>query len=261
MLQQLRLFLTAVQFFTRLPVPAWVGHSAQQLDQSARYFPLVGLCVGGLSASVFWLSSCVVPITLAVALSMLASILLTGAFHEDGLSDFVDGMGGGYSRVKILAIMKDSHAGAYGVIAIVLALLFKFQALLALSGRHSLVVVAATLLAAHGISRLLAVSIMLTQHYVREDATARAKPVAQTLSRASFSIAALTGVAALVLLFVAGGNVRNIAAALACALLLRIYLGWQMHKKLGGYTGDCLGAVQQITEIGFYLGMLLSWPS
>jgi adenosylcobinamide-GDP ribazoletransferase len=147
------------------------------------------------------------------------------------------------------------------VIAIVLALLLKFQALLALSNRHSLVFVAATLLAAHGISRLLAVSIMLTQTYVREDATARAKPAAQTLSRASFSIAALTGVAALVLLFAAGGNVVNIGAALISALLLRIYLGWQLHKKLGGYTGDCLGAVQQITEIGFYLGMLLSWPS
>lgn len=261
MLQQLRLFLTAVQFFTRMPVPAWVGHSAQQLDQSARYFPLVGLCVGGLAASIFWISACVLPLALAVILSMLASILITGAFHEDGLSDFVDGMGGGYGREKILAIMKDSHAGAYGVLAIVLALLVKFQALLALTGRHSPVYVAATLVAAHGISRLLATSIMLTQQYVREDATARAKPVAQALSRTSFFIAGLTGTAALALLLVAGGSVANMVSALACAWLLRVYLGWQMQKKLGGYTGDCLGAVQQISEIGFYLGMLLSWPS
>ena len=73
MLQQLRIFLTAVQFFTRIPVPAWVGHSAQQLDQSARYFPLVGLCVGGLAAAVLWLSALVLPLALAVALSMLSS--------------------------------------------------------------------------------------------------------------------------------------------------------------------------------------------
>jgi adenosylcobinamide-GDP ribazoletransferase len=102
MLQQLRLFLSAVQFFTRIPVPAWVGHSAQQLDQSARYFTLVGVCVGGLAAIILWAAALVLPLALAVALSMLGSILITGAFHEDGLSDFVDGMGGGYSR-KILA--------------------------------------------------------------------------------------------------------------------------------------------------------------
>lgn len=155
--------------------------------------------------------------------------------------------------------MKDSHVGAYGVIAIVLALLLKFQALLALVDTHSLPMVAATLVAAHVISRLMAVSIMLTQRYVRTDDSARAKPAAQGLSRISFAIAGVTGGAAVVLLLMAGAGLANIMAALACALLLRVYLGWQMHKNLGGYTGDCLGAVQQITEIGFYLGLLLSW--
>ena len=259
MRQQLRLFFTAVQFFTRIPVPAWVGHSAQQLEQSARYFPLVGMCVGSYAAVVLWLSVMVLPLTVAVALSIFASILVTGAFHEDGLSDFVDGMGGGYTREKILAIMKDSHVGAYGVIAIVLALLLKYQALLALSGSHSLAYVFAALIAAHAISRLMAVSIIMTQQYVRDDDTARAKLVAQGLSKASFAIAVLTGGASVALLFVAGIAWASIVSALAIALLLRIYLGWQMQKKLGGYTGDCLGAVQQITEIGFYLGLLLSW--
>jgi adenosylcobinamide-GDP ribazoletransferase len=259
MLHQFRLFLTAVQFFTRIPVPAWVSHSAQQLDQSARYFPLVGMGVGALVAVIFWASALVLPLTLALALSMVAGILITGAFHEDGLSDFVDGMGGGYSREKILAIMKDSHVGAYGVIAIVLALLIKFQALLALSNRYTLVLVMATLIAAHAVSRLMAISIMMTQQYVRDDDNARAKPVAQGLSRTSFAIAVLTGMATVILLFMAGASVVNILGALACALLLQIYLGWQMRKKLGGYTGDCLGAVQQITEIGFYLGLLASW--
>ena len=259
MRQQLRLFFTAVQFFTRIPVPAWVGHSAQQLEQSARYFPLVGMCVGSYAAVVLWLSAMVLPLTVAVALSIFASILVTGAFHEDWLSDFVDGMGCGYTREKILAIMKDSHVGAYGVIAIVLALLLKYQALLALSGSHSLAYVFAALIAAHAISRLMAVSIIMTQQYVRDDDTARAKLVAQGLSKASFAIAVLTGGASVALLFVAGIAWASIVSALAIALLLRIYLGWQMQKKLGGYTGDCLGAVQQITEIGFYLGLLLSW--
>ena len=259
MQQQLRLFLTAVQFFTRLPVPVWVGHSVQQLDQSARYFPLVGMCVGGLAAAVLWLSAMIFPLAVALALSMLASILITGAFHEDGLSDFVDGMGGGYGREKILAIMKDSHVGAYGVLAIVLALLIKFQALLSMSSSLPLALIAATLIAAHAVSRLMAVSIMLTQQYVRDEDTARAKPVVQGFSGVSFFIAVLTGVAGIALLFVVGGSWVNIVSAFAVALLLRFYLAWLMKKKLGGYTGDCLGAVQQITEIGFYLGMLMVW--
>lgn len=260
MLNQLRLFLTAVQFFTRIPVPAWVGHSAIQLNQAARYFPLVGLWVGGLAAAVFWLSAWVLPLTLAVALSMLASILITGAFHEDGLSDFMDGMGGGYSRERILAIMKDSHVGAYGVITLVLALLLKFQSLQAFSNTHSFGLLAVTLVAAHVISRLMAVSIMMTQQYVREDDSARAKPAARALSLSSFAIAVSTGVIAIALLWVAGADLLSIVSALACALMLRVYLGLMLQKKLGGYTGDCLGAVQQITEIGFYLGMLLSCP-
>lgn len=257
MIHQVRLFLTAVQFFTRIPVPDWVGHSAQQLDQSARYFPLVGLCVGALAAIILWLSTMLLPLPLAVALSMLASVLITGAFHEDGLSDYVDGIGGGYTREKILAIMKDSRVGAYGVIAIVLALLIKFQAILALMGAFSPLIVAVTLIAAHAISRLMAVSIMLTQQYVRNDDSARAKPVAQGMSSASFVIAAVTGVVAMGLLWGAGVGVMTIVSAVACALLLRIYVGRQMSKKLGGYTGDCLGAVQQVTEIGFYLGMFV----
>lgn len=257
MTDQIRLFLTAVQFFTRIPVPTWVGHRAQQLDQSARYFPLVGMLVGALAATLFWLTALALPLPLAVLLSMVTSILITGAFHEDGLSDFVDGLGGGYTREKMLAIMKDSRVGAYGVIAIVFALLIKFQVLLALTNRFSLALVAISLVVAHGISRLMAVSIMLTQQYVRDADTARAKPVAQGLSQTSFTIAALTGIAALALLFASGLGWLQIGSALACALLLRMYLGRLLQEKLGGYTGDCLGAVQQITEIGFYLGLLV----
>lgn len=256
MLQELRLFLTAVQFFTRIPVPSWVGHSAQQLDQSARYFPLVGVCVGALAAAVLWLGAQVLPLSLAVALSMAASILATGAFHEDGLSDFADGMGGGHSKEKALAIMKDSRVGAYGVIALVLVLLLKYQALLELCGAHSPLFVAAALIAAHGVSRLMATSIMLTQRYIRDDDSARAKPAAQQISPTSFAIALLTGAAAIGILFAAGAHPASVLAAIAAAFLMRAYLAWRLQKRLGGYTGDCLGAVQQLSELAFYLGLL-----
>ena len=258
MLQELRLFLTAVQFFTRIPVPAWVGHSAQQLEQAARYFPLVGICVGVLSAATLWLGAQVLPLTLAVGLSMAASIIVTGAFHEDGLSDFADGMGGGHSKEKTLAIMKDSRVGVYGVIALVLVLLLKYQALLELCSAQSPLFVAAALIAAHAISRLLAASIMLTQRYVREDDSARAKPAAQQISPASFAIALLTGAAAIGILFAAGAHPSSVLAAVAAAFLMRVYLAWQLQKRLGGYTGDCLGAVQQLSELAFYLGLLIN---
>ena len=258
MLQQLRLFLTAVQFFTRIPLPAWVGHSAQQLDQATRYLPAVGMCVGALAAAVLWLGAQILPLPLAVCLSMVSGILVTGAFHEDGLSDFADGIGGGYTREKILAIMKDSRIGAYGAIAIVLSLLIKYQALLALCGTRSLAYAAAALVAAHGVSRLMAVSLMVTQRYVRDDDSARAKPAAGKPNPASFAIALVFGAAALGILLAAGASAASVLTALGAALLMRIYLAWLLQRKLGGYTGDCLGAVQQLTEIAFYLGLLVA---
>jgi adenosylcobinamide-GDP ribazoletransferase len=257
MLRELRLFLTAVQFFTRIPVPAWVGHSAQQLDQAARYFPLVGACVGALSAAVLWLAAQVLPPSLAVALSMVTSILLTGAFHEDGLSDFADGMGGGHSSEQILAIMKDARIGAYGAIALVLVLLLKYQALLELYGAYSLQLAAAALIAAHSVSRLLAASIMLTQRYIRDDDSARARPAARQMSHTSFAVALLTGGVAIYVLLVAGAQPDTVLAAVLAASLMRIHLGWRLQKRLGGYTGDCLGAVQQLCELAFYLGLLV----
>ena len=257
MLRELRLFLCAVQFFTRIPVPAWVGHSSTSLDQVARYFPLVGLLVGGLSAAALYLCAQLLPLPLAVLLCLAAGILATGAFHEDGLSDFADGMGGGHSKEQILKIMKDSRVGAYGAIALVLALFFKFQALLALCGERSLYIAAAALLAAHAVSRLMAASLMLTQSYIRLDDSARAKPAARQLTPASFAIALCTGIAATGLLYAAHAPVCSIGCALAAALLMRIYLARLLQKSLGGYSGDCLGAVQQLCELAFYLGLLV----
>jgi adenosylcobinamide-GDP ribazoletransferase len=256
LLRELRLFLTAVQFFTRIPVPVWVGHSAQQLDQAVRYFPLVGICIGLLASVALWLGAHMLPLPLAVGLSMVASILITGAFHEDGLSDFVDGMGGGHSKEKILAIMKDSHVGAYGVIALVLVLLLKYQALLALYNMHSLFFAVAALISAHAISRLMAASLMLTQRYIRDDTSTRIKPATPKPSHTSLSIALLTSIATLDILFAAGAKTSAVFAAIVAALLMRAYLAWRLQKRLGGYTGDCLGAVQQLSELAFYLGLL-----
>lgn len=259
MLHQLKLFLSAVQFFTRIPVPGWVGHSPGQLNQSARFFPLIGVLVGLFAALVLWLAAQRWPVAVALLISMAASIWMTGAFHEDGLSDYADGMGGGYTREKILDIMKDSRVGAYGVIALILVLGVKYQALLALLARHSIMQVSMALVAAHTLSRMLAVIVMRWMRYVREDELARAKPVAQNISWASLSWALSTGLLVLCALYWIAFDIFNIISALMLSIGVLIVLVLQMRKHLGGYTGDCLGAVQQLTEAGFYLGLLLIW--
>ena len=175
--RELAAFFAALGYFTRLPVPAWVGYSADGLSRAARYLPAIGLLVGGLGGLVFWLAQYVWPQSVAVVLAMVATIALTGAFHEDGLGDTADGLGGGWDKAKILTIMKDSRVGSYGVIAIVLALLGKFALLATLPAGQMV----AALIAAHAISRGCAVTLMATLDYARDDDASKARPVAARL--------------------------------------------------------------------------------
>lgn len=247
---QLRLVLTAIQYFTRLPVPRWTGYSERQLNHAARYFPLVGILVGLITGGVYLLAISVFPQSLAVLMAMVSGVLLTGGFHEDGLADACDGLGGGWDKAQILAIMKDSRIGSYGVLGLVLALALKFAALTAVPSARFLIIA----VAAHAFSRFMAVSVMATQRYVRDDDSVRAKPVAQRISSAGLACAALFALAPLAWLGSAG------LAGAAGALALRLAAAQYLYRRIGGYTGDCLGAIQQITEIGFYLA-LLAWTS
>ena len=176
--RELGYFFGAVRFFTRLPVPAWVGHSSEALNRSARYFPAVGLLIGGIGALVYVAATYLWPQPVAVLLSMGATIHATGAFHEDGLADMVDGLGGGWEKPRILEIMKDSRVGSYGVVAMALALLGKFTLLNSLDGT----LVPYALLAGHAVSRFCSTALLATMDYVREDLLAKAKPLATRLS-------------------------------------------------------------------------------
>ena len=245
--RELGYFLGAVGFFTRLPVPGWVGHSAAALSQCARYFPAVGLLVGGIGALVYWLALHLWPQPVAVLLSMAATIYATGAFHEDGLSDTADGLGGGWDKARILAIMKDSRVGSYGVVALVLALLGKF---VLLSGIDAGLVPAA-LLAGHAVSRFCATLLMATLDYARDDESSKARPATGRPSLASLLLAAYFALLPLILLPLA-----NVLAGVALAALAMAWLAAKFRRWLGGYTGDCLGAVQQVTEVAFYLGLM-----
>ena len=248
---QLRLFFIALQFFTRLPIPLWVGFESSWLSHAARYFPAVGIVVGAVTASVYVLSIWVWPQPVAVLLSTIAGIYLTGAFHEDGFADVCDGLGGGRTPERALEIMKDSHIGAFGVIGIGLILALKCITLSSLPV-HS---VAIALLAAHPLSRLASAALIWRLSYVRADG--KAKLLAQHMSTQEFCIAVVTASLPVIAICVAGLLpwqailISSIAMVIAMLWLAGIFL-----RRIGGYTGDCLGAVQQITEVLFYLGLL-----
>lgn len=250
--REIESFLGAVRFFTRLPVPGWVGHSAEGLNRSARYFPAVGLLVGGIGALVYLAALQLWPQPVAVLLSLAATIYATGAFHEDGLADTVDGIGGGWDKLRILEIMKDSRVGSYGVVAMVLALLGRFTLLTALD----VALVPYALLAGHALSRFCSTVLLATMDYVREDQQSKARPLATRLSGGGMLVAGLFGLAGLALLPPA-----KALAGVALAAVATAWIAGKFRRWLGGYTGDCLGAAQQVAEIGFYLGMLAAWPS
>lgn len=250
MKREIQIFFLALMFFTRLPCPIEVNYSEEALNQSTKYFPLMGWIVGGTAALMFWVSAFIFPISIAIVLSMITSILMTGAFHEDGFADVCDGFGGGWTAEQILEIMKDSRLGTYGVIGIFMMLLLKFLVLAAVP----INIVPVVLLAGHSISRFAASTFIFTHNYVRENDNSKVKPVAKKISFQNLIIAGGFGVAPLFLL-----PSYYCLLAIIPVFLMKWYLAYFFSKKIGGYTGDCLGATQQLTEMVFYLTMVTAF--
>ena len=278
-MKALRHFLLALQFFTRIPVTGpladWVGFSPAMLRASAGYFPAVGVVIGSLAAVLtaalmHYLPTAYAPLV-AAALGTALSVWLTGAFHEDGLADVADGLGGSYERERALFIMKDSRVGAFGAIAVVLVILSKV-ALLALLGTVGALWMSFALLAGHVVSRTWPLLIIWWLPHVGDAAGSKSKPLADQISMGSLAIALLWCVTALALsswfaAFVLSGNdlqplattqlthvlkvlaYGGLTSALAFVYLLRLFA-----RRLQGFTGDCLGTTQQLCEIAFYLG-------
>jgi len=184
-----------------------------------------------------------------VLAAMAITLYITGAFHEDGWSDMVDGFGGGWEKAQILKIMKDSRIGSFGAVALVMMLLTKFCALVEIDAA----LIAFALIAGHTLSRLCATLVMDRLDYVRDEG--KTKPLATSISRGSLAFAVLTALLALLpLLFVL--PVRQTLAAIVLAGWATLWLARMFRKQIGGYTGDCLGATQQLSEVAFYCGLL-----
>jgi adenosylcobinamide-GDP ribazoletransferase len=243
---ELRLFFIALQFLTRVPVPRWVGFEAAWLHQSARHFPAVGLLVGGVAAGVLWAGQMVVGQPVAVGLSMAATLLLTGGFHEDGFADTCDGLGGQVSRERALEIMKDSRIGAYGAMGLVLMLGLKAVTLVALPLAWAL----PALLFAHTASRSAAVWLIRVLPYAGDMAHAKAKPLAQQVSAPGVAVATAWAFAVAAALWLhQPQQAAALAAAAAMVLAGTAWCARWLRLRLGGTTGDTLGAAQQISEV------------
>jgi adenosylcobinamide-GDP ribazoletransferase len=257
---QIKLFLIAIQFYTRIPITGrlalWSDYSSARLSRSTRYFPLVGIVVGATCAAAYWTAHLFFPDAIAVVLSVAAGVLMTGAFHEDGWADFCDAFGGYNGRARTLEIMTDSRIGSYGAIGVVLLLLLKVISLNCMTP----VATIAALCIMHPLSRAFAVLIMASLPYAKPNDESKAKPIAQGLATKDLTVAMAIAVAfsSIVLAYSVQFGAFNLTNAVI-AVLLMVFAWWRlrslMRARLQGYTGDALGATQQLTECLGYVGL------
>lgn len=275
--QLTREYLLAVQFFTRIPITGrladWVGFSPELLRASTAHFPGIGVLVGAAAAAVYALLLALLPDTtftplVAAVLSTVVTVLLTGGFHEDGLADVADGLGGSHERTRALDIMKDSRVGAFGAMALMLALLAKVS-LLALLGSVDGVpagwteapfggwYICAALLAGHVVSRGLPLLLIYWLPHVGDTAASKSKPLAEQITQGRLLFAFIWCFVVLATVSFAL-DAMNLIVASSFAVLALLWMGRLFRRRLQGFTGDCLGAAQQVCEIAFYFGLAIS---
>lgn len=242
----LGLFWLAISFYTRLPCPSHLDYS--QLPQAARYLPIIGWLVGGISAAGFYLAALLWTPTIALLIALGVGIFVTGAFHEDGLADVCDGFGGGWQKAQILEIMKDSRVGTYGALSLLFMMLLKINALISLPISS----VPMILLAGHSVSRFPPLWLMSRYSYARDIDSKMKQAMYQPTG---FELIFAATCSTLPFLFLPGICYWSILPVIAATL----FLGSYFYRHIGGYTGDCLGATQQVTETVFYLSVSALW--
>ena len=267
-MQALRHYLLAIQFFSRIPVTgrlaAWVGWSAEMQRASAAHLPgvgwLVGLWAAALLTLVLWLlpGSPWTPL-LAALISTAGTLWLTGGFHEDGLADVADGLGGFVPAERSLEIMKDSRLGSYGVMALVMALLTKVVLLAAvvdsMTPSWGPVPVAILVVSMHVLSRFAPLVLMHTLPHVGLAASSKTLHVAgKQLGWRGLITGAIWTLPMVALLWWLGSGWLILKIAIACTLTTWLLQRW-LRKRLGGMTGDCLGACQQLNELAMLLAV------
>ncbi|MBQ9559506.1 MAG: adenosylcobinamide-GDP ribazoletransferase [Bacteroidaceae bacterium] len=237
-------------FFTRLPL--WRLHQPPTGAYRCvvEHWPLAGWLTASAMAAVLYFASLLFPYPIAILLAIVTRLLLTGALHEDGLADFFDGFGGGGNdRQRILAIMKDSHIGTYGVLALVVYVGLLFAALYAMPPYYA----ALTILAADPYAKMAAAQAVQMLPYARDEETAKARVVYRKYSLAAGLSLAVQGLLPMGLyLWMMGGHV-NWEIMIAVPFVVMYALYQFIWHRLRGYTGDCCGALFLLIELSVYL--------
>ncbi len=240
--REAKLFLVALQFLTRIPLKRIDPLPDDWLPRSAKYMPLVGALLGIVTGAVVLISALVCPWPVPIVLGLTFAVLLTGALHEDGLADTADAFGGGSSRERCLEIMKDSRIGTYGTLALIATLALKGTALT----QTDPVSVVRILIAAYAGARLAAVLALVALPYAGGE-NVKVSRAPSDMTGNEIAVAIATGL-------IPGLLVLSPVAFLASTLLAGMaasVVAWIAHRKIGGYTGDVLGAVEQIYETAF----------
>lgn len=259
MKRELHIFLTALSFYTRIPVPQIQPFKEEYLSLAIKYFPVIGWIVGSVSALVFISSNQVFDSSISVLFAVVAGVLITGAFHEDGFADVCDGFGGGWSKEKILEIMKDSRLGTYGVIGLISILSIKFMALqelITLTFKNSTELFLLFIIP-HSISRFFSASMIFTHEYAGISTGSKSSGAVEKVKSINLLIAFLFAIIPLLILVYL--THQPIFLLILLLYFVNILLGRYFYKRIGGYTGDCLGAVQQVTEILTYISLIILW--
>lgn len=241
-------FFVGIMFLTRLPVPSGLRHVEGRLARSARYFPLVGVLVGALTGVVFVVTSMLMPPLLAAGLTIMAGLLLTGALHEDGLADCADGLGGGTTREHALEIMRDSRLGTFGASALLMSVGLRWAALAGFAPQQGLI----ALVLCHTISRAMIPPVLVSGHYARSRGLASSVAEGVTGVEAGFAILIAFAVAMI------AGPVAGLAGFAGAIIAGGLMLSFLIYR-LGGYTGDGLGAIQQVAEIAILIVLASMW--
>ena len=240
--------LAAFMFFTRLPFWRIKQVPAECFKHVVNYWSFAGWLTGGIMAGVYGLASYVFPAEAAAILALAARLLVTGALHEDGLADFFDGFGGGTDRSRILAIMKVSHIGSYGVIGLICYFLL-LTCLIAALPPHLAV---CALLSFDAWNKFVAANLVNLLPYARKEEESKAHTVYDRMKPKEFLLAALAGICWMLVLMPPW-----LWPAALCPLVLFFLLVALMERKLGGYSGDCCGATFLLCELSSYAGIYL----
>ena len=253
--EELNIFKTAIIFYTRIPLKIQGDFKDEYLNKSTRYFPLVGIIVGVISIFFLNISLWFLTKEIATLIYIISCILVTGAFHEDGLADFCDGFGGAFEKEKILEIMKDSRIGTYGTLALIINFFLKYFLILNLITQYGFTSkLGILLILTHSISRFVTCILLLKFKYVQEDSLSKIKPIVKNLNIKTF----LTSGAIALLPFLFINKSIFFISILPC-IFVTLKLGNLFYKKIGGYTGDCLGATEQFNEIVFLISSTILW--